>query len=128
MTKYKPLIFTAYDPSRDKSFEVTYYFDRFISSGSAIIWCSYDDFEELRLCFNSDDMKQGEKNFAWFYFHEPMYWLVLPLLTNNIISITRKTSRHCVEDATRWNNVNAICALIHENKFQEGEDDKKKES
>ena len=90
MEKKITLTAKRYDENGCKEFEVTYHFDTFCDTGGAFIWCEYEEYEFLRLTQNNGELP----NPAWTYmiFHDPMYWLVTPLLYAGVIRMNTKTS------------------------------------
>ena len=92
MKKTITLTAKKYDENGCTEFEVTYHFDTFRETGGAFIWCEYKGEEFLRLTMNVGELP----NPAWAYiiFHDPMYWLVVPLLYAGVIKINSETSFH----------------------------------
>lgn len=113
MKTTKPITLTATDFEHDKKYEVTYHLDSFKQTGTAFIWVEYEGEEFLRLTVNYEDLPN--KNWAYFYFHTPMYWLVLPLLNEGIVRMNCQT--HCHTISTQLNFKNVILGEVDEKYF-----------
>ena len=92
MEKILKLKAVCYEGEMPKEYEVTYHFGEQHEYGHPFIWCEYEGEDFFRLTSSKGQLP--EEHWTFMAFHAAAYWLVLPLLSDGIVKITRETQLH----------------------------------